>query len=159
MGNGTVETIRDVVYTRPAAFDLARTRQVAQELGRVNGELLAAGRPYLLIGFGRWGSSDPWLGIPVKWGQISGAKALVEATLPDRVIEASQGTHFFHNITGFGVSYFHVGPGAEPGIRWDMLEAQPACGGTDLVRNVRFDEPLQVKVDGRSGRGGVWLPG
>jgi hypothetical protein len=158
MGNGVVEDIRDVVYTKPEAFDLAATRTMADQLARLNGELAAGERPYLLIGFGRWGSSDSWLGIPVKWGQVSGARAIVEATLEERVIEASQGTHFFHNITSFGVGYFHVPAGADPGIRWGRLESTEAEHETEFLRHVRFENPILVKVDGRSGRGGVWLP-
>jgi hypothetical protein len=158
MGNGKVENIQDIVYTKPKEFDLAKTRSVADQLARVNSGLQAAGRPYLLIGFGRWGSSDPWLGIPVKWGQVSGARAVVEATLPERVIEASQGSHFFHNITSFGVSYFHVGRSEGSGIQWDWLESREAEYETELVRHIRLDRALIVKVDGRTGRGGIWLP-
>ena len=159
MGNGIARSVRDVVYTPPATFDPGRTREVAAELGRINASLVAEGRPYVLIGFGRWGSQDPWLGIPVKWGQIAGARAIVEATLPDRAIDASQGTHFFHNLSAFGVSYFHVGHHAAPAIAWDRLESRPAESGTSLLRHVRFEEPLTIKVDGRTGRGGIWLPG
>ena len=157
MGNGIVEGIRDVIYTRPKEFDLSRTQAIADELTRFNSELLAAARPYLLIGFGRWGSSDPWLGVPVKWGQVSGARAIVEATLADRVIEASQGTHFFHNITSFGVSYFHVTASADPGIRWDWLDSREAEQETDCLRHIHLDRPLTVKVDGRTGLGGIWF--
>ena len=94
----------------------------------------------------------------MKWGQVSGARAIVEATLEERVIEASQGTHFFHNITSFGVGYFHVPAGADPGIRWGRLESTEAEHETEFLRHVRFENPILVKVDGRSGRGGVWLP-
>jgi hypothetical protein len=158
MGNGIARDTRDVVYTRPQSFNLAKTRTLADELARVNSQLLAEKRPYLLIGFGRWGSSDPWLGVPVKWGQVCGARAVVEATLPERVIEASQGTHFFHNISSFGVSYFHVSRDADPGIRWDWLDAMEAERETELVRHVRLEKPLVIKVDGRMGRGGIWFP-
>lgn len=157
MGNGKVEGIRDVVYTKPKEFAFAKTQSMADQLARINTELLTIQRPYLLIGFGRWGSSDPWLGIPVKWGQISGARAIVEATLSERVTEASQGTHFFHNITSFGVSYFHVSEKAEPGIQWDWLESRKAEHETEFVRHIRLDQPLMVKVDGRTGCGGIWF--
>jgi hypothetical protein len=103
MGNGVVDSILDVVYVKPDTFEAKNTRAIAQEIERHNARLLDEGRPYLLIGFGRWGSSDPWLGIPVEWGQISGAKAIVEATLPQMNIEPSQGSHFFHNISSFHV--------------------------------------------------------
>jgi hypothetical protein len=123
----------------------------------LNSKLVARQRPYLLIGFGRWGSSDPWLGIPVKWGQVSGAKAVVEATSKTRLVEASQGSHFFHNITSFGVSYFHVGSSTDAGIQWDWLESKPAEFESEILRHLRLENPLLVKVDGRSGIGGIWF--
>ncbi len=156
MGNGVVDEIRDVVYARPETFEARHTRTVGQHMEKMNARLLDQDRPYLLIGFGRWGSSDPWLGIPVKWGQISGAKAIVEATRPDMMIEASQGSHFFHNISSFKVSYFSVPHDADPGIDWDWLGGCEVVAETEFVRHVRTAAPLLVKVDGRSGRGGVW---
>jgi len=156
MGNGTVETIRDVVYVRPDTFDAKHTRAIAGQLETLNAPLLAAGRPYLLLGFGRWGSSDPWLGIPVQWGQICGAKVIVEATLPQMSVDPSQGSHFFHNITSFEVSYFSVSHWREPGIDWGWLDSRRVEAETEFVRHVRLDEPLLVKVDGRTGRGAVW---
>jgi hypothetical protein len=156
MGNGIVDTIADVVYVKPGTFEARHTRRIVEQIEQMNGVLLTEERPYLLIGFGRWGSSDPWLGIPVKWGQICGARAIVEATRPDMMIEASQGSHFFHNISSFGVSYFSIWHESRPGIDWDWLDAMPAVSETEFVRMVRTDTPLLVKVDGRSGRGGVW---
>jgi hypothetical protein len=156
MGNGVVDTIEDVVYVRPGAFEPRHTRTVAGELERMNHPLLDASRSYLLIGFGRWGSSDPWLGIPVRWGQISGARVIVEATRPDMNVEASQGSHFFHNISSFEVSYFTVSHSHAPGIDWDWLEGNEVVRETDFVRHVRLSERLLVKVDGRTGRGAVW---
>jgi len=156
MGNGVVDTIRDVVYVKPSAFEPRFTRTVAEELERVNRPLLDESRPYLLIGFGRWGSSDPWLGIPVRWGQIAGARVIVEATRADMNVEASQGSHFFHNISSFEVSYFTVGHLRRPGVDWDWLESNEVVRETDFVRHVRLPEPLLVKVDGRSGRGAIW---
>jgi hypothetical protein len=153
MGNGTVETIADVVYVKPDVFDARHTRSIAAQLDGVNTELLRAGRPYLLIGFGRWGSSDPWLGIPVGWGEICGAKAIVEASLPNMMVDPSQGSHFFHNITSFRVSYFTVPHGSSRRIDWDFLAAQPAQRETELIRHVRLARPLLVRVDGRRGRG------
>jgi hypothetical protein len=159
MGNGTDSTIQDVVYVKPESFEARYTRAIARELEQVNAALLTAGRPYLLIGFGRWGSSDPWLGIPVNWGDICGAKAIVEATLPDMIVELSQGSHFFHNISSFHVSYFSVRHQAVPGIDWDWLNAQPAESETTYLRHVRLDDALVVKVDGRAGRGAIWHVG
>ena len=134
----------------------ARTREIAAEIAEINAALMDEERPYLLIGFGRWGSSDSWLGIPVDWGQICGAKVIVEATLPDMNVEASQGAHFFHNITSFRVSYLTVHHAAQPGIDWDWLAALPAVRESGFVRQVRLARPLLVKVDGRAGRGAVW---
>jgi len=111
---------------------------------------------YLLIGFGRWGSVDPSLGIPVNWADIACAKVIVEATLPDMNVEPSQGSHFFHNITSFQVSYFSIHHEKERGIDWEWLNARPAVSETEHVRHVRVDKPMRVKVDGRSGRGAIW---
>jgi hypothetical protein len=153
LGNGVIATIKDIVYVRPERFEARLTPAIARELEGLNQLLLDQERPYLLIGFGRWGSSDPWLGIPVQWGQISGARAVVEATLPDMDVEASQGSHFFHNLSSFRVCYFWVKHGREHGIDWAWLDAQPAERETEQVRHVRLAAPLTVKVDGRSGRG------
>jgi hypothetical protein len=156
MGNGVNQSIRDAVYVKPESFDPKHTPQIAAQLEQFNMPLLADERPYLLIGFGRWGSSDPWLGIPAKWGQICGARVIVEATLPNMVVELSQGSHFFHNITSFQVSYFSVDHHRRPGIDWDWLDAQEPVAETDLIRHVRLPDPLLVKVDGRTGRGAIW---
>ena len=153
MGNGVLGGLHDVVYVRPSTFESRLTRAVAAEVDAVNRRLVDEGRPYALLGFGRWGSSDPWLGIPVEWGQIGGARVLVEATLPAMDVEISQGAHFFHNLISFHVSYLavsHHGPGR---VDWGWLEGQPALGGGELVRHVRLESPLEAVVDGRTGRG------
>jgi hypothetical protein len=155
MGNGEVDSIRDIVYTMPDTFEARHTRAIAQELEALNRELVNESRPYLLVGFGRWGSSDPWLGIPVIWSQVSGAKAMVEATLEAMNVEPSQGSHFFHNLSSFEVSYFTVGHGKDLGIDWDWLARQEARSETQFVRHIRLDTPLKLRVDGRSGRGVV----
>jgi hypothetical protein len=156
MGNGVVGCIRDVVYVKPDTFEARHLRKIAAEIERINQSLVDKGRPCLLIGFGRWGSSDPWLGIPVEWGQISSAKVIVEATLPTMNVEPSQGSHFFHNMTSFGVSYLSVHHAGRPGINWNWLSRQEAVTDTDHVRHVRLKGPLLVKVDGRNGLGGIW---
>jgi len=156
MGNGIVEGINDVVYVKPVGFEARHTRQIAGELERLNAPLQDEGRPYLLIGFGRWGSSDPWLGIPVDWGQICGARVIVEATLPNMNVDPSQGSHFFHNISSFKVSYFSVRYDRDKPIDWDWLGAQEAVAETEFVRHVRLRSPLRVKVDGRTSRGAIW---
>jgi len=158
LGNGTAEGIRDVVFVDPDSFEARLTPAIAAELERINRGLLGEGRPYLLIGFGRWGSSDPWLGIPVRWDQIAGAKAIVEATLPQMSPDPSQGSHFFHNLSSFEIRYFTVRHGEGRGIDWDWLRRQPAVTRTDHVRHVRPPAPLSLKVDGRTRRGVVLRP-
>jgi len=155
LGNGVIGDIRDVVYVRPSGFDARHTRTIAAEVADANRRLLEAGRPYLLIGFGRWGSSDPWLGIPVGWGDVAGARVIVESTLPSMNVELSQGAHFFHNLISFGVPYLCVAHVAETGIDWRWLDAQPVEQEGAFVRHVRLDKALTVKVDGRRGRGAV----
>ena len=149
IGEGEVEGIRHVVYVRPGGFAAEATPAIAAELAGVNARL---GRtPYLLIGFGRWGSADPWLGIPVVWSQISGARAIVEGALPQMSPEPSQGSHFFHNLSGLGIPYFTVSdPG---GIAWEVLERMPAVEDLAYVRHVESPEALRVLVDGTSGQG------
>ena len=159
VGNRDREDIEDVVYVRPDRFDPARSREVAAEVAELNRALMDAGRPYVLIGFGRWGSADPWLGIPVVWGQVAGAKVLVEATLPQRRIDPSQGSHFFHNVSSLGVVVLSVGADETSDLRWEWLDALPSAAETRHVRHVRTERPLHVRVDGRSGRGFVRLRG
>jgi hypothetical protein len=153
MGNGIIDTIRDIVYTKPEVFESRHTRAIALEIEQLNRQLIIESRPYLLIGFGRWGSSDPWLGIPVAWSQVSGAKSIVEATLPNMNVEPSQGSHFFHNLSSFQISYFTVRHSGSLGIDWEWLATLDAIAETEWVRHVRLEEPLLVQVDGRSGRG------
>lgn len=159
MGNGVVESLRDVVYVKPEVFEARLTPRIAEELVTFNRKLQNARKPYLLIGFGRWGSSDSWLGIPVGWGHISGAKVIVEATLEGMNVEPSQGAHFFHNISSFRVSYFTVHHDSAAGIDWNWLAGQRVADETGLVRHVELDEPLLVKVDGRIGKGAIWHGG
>jgi hypothetical protein len=153
MGNGTADDIQDIVFVRPEKFSPVHTPAIAQQLESINRELRDQKRPFLLIGFGRWGSSHPSLGIPVDWSQISGARAIVEATLPEMNVELSQGSHFFHNLSSFRASYFMVQHGRHFGINWDWLNRQPVVHETELIRHVRPTERLSVRVDGRTARG------
>jgi hypothetical protein len=155
MGNGVAAGLRDVVYVRPDTFQPWLSRLVGTQVAAYNDVLLDQQRPYLLIGFGRWGSVDPSLGIPVAWGQICGARAIVEATLPNMNVDLSQGSHFFHNMASFRVSYFSVRHDGDDRLDWSWLAGQRAVAETDLVRHVRLDAPLLVKVDGRTGQGVV----
>jgi hypothetical protein len=124
-------------------------------VGRANARLAAAGRPYLLIGPGRWGTADRWLGIPVTWGQISAARAIVECELADMIVEPSQGTHFFHNLTSLGVSYLtaHGADGAV--VDWAWLDAQPVAEEDGWVRHHHLAEPVEVLVDVQAASGMV----
>jgi len=152
LGNGEIPFLKDIVYVRPEAFEAKHTPAIAQQLAQINRGMVNSKTPYLLIGFGRWGSADPWLGIPVTWGQISAAKVMVEATLENMNVELSQGSHFFHNISSFQVSYFSTRH-HDKHIQWDWLNQQPAVFETELVRHVQLPCCLTVRVDGRSGRG------
>jgi hypothetical protein len=157
LGNGR-EEVRDVVYVDPDSFEARLTPQVATEIESLNRPLVEAGRPYLLIGFGRWGSSDPWLGIPVRWDQIAGARGIVETTLPQMSPEPSQGSHFFHNLSSFSVLYFTVPHHEARAVDWDWLRKQEVVARTDHVRHVRARAPLALRVDGRTRRGVVSRP-
>ncbi|MCU0606614.1 MAG: PEP/pyruvate-binding domain-containing protein [Candidatus Edwardsbacteria bacterium] len=155
LGNG-VTTLADIVYVKPGSFDAAKTPQIAVEIGRINKQLKEQDRGYALIGPGRWGSSDPWLGIPVKFDQISRAKAVVEACLPTMNVDPSQGSHFFQNMTSLRIGYLTVPLDPARGrIDWDWLDAQPMIEETEHVRWVRPAAPVSVQLDGRSSRGAI----
>ncbi|MBZ0267575.1 PEP/pyruvate-binding domain-containing protein, partial [bacterium] len=158
MGNGEIETIRDVVFVNPETYDSANHVRIAQELEEMNARFLDSGEGYLLVGFGRWGSSDPWLGAPVTWGQISAARAIVEASLVSLPGDLSQGSHFFHNVTSFGVPYFTVRHDGGGRIDWDWLKGLPAASETANLRHVTLPQPLRVEVDGRTGLGLIRRP-
>ena len=137
MGNGTADDIQDIVFVRPDKFSPLHTPAIAQELESINRELRDQKRPFLLIGFGRWGSSHPSLGIPVDWSQISGARAIVEATLPEMNVELSQGSHFFHNLSSFRASYFMVQHGRQLRNQLGLAQPQPVVYETEFIRHVR----------------------
>ena len=153
LGNGTIDSLTDIVFVKPDSFQKENTRAIAAEISDINQKIVAEGRRYMLIGFGRWGSSDPWLGIPVDWGNISGVQVLVEATLPDMHVELSQGSHFFHNLTSLQLYYFSVPHTGSYAIDWAWLDGQEIVDETPFVRRVRLTTPLLVKVDGRRGKG------
>jgi CheY-like chemotaxis protein len=159
LGHGRIEDVRDLVVVDRHRFERGQSRQTAQEIARWNAELIALGAPYLLVGVGRWGSADPWLGIPVAWDQIAGARVIVEAGFRDLVVTPSQGTHFFQNLTSFNVGYFTVNPDAGEGdLDWAWLAAQPAVGETSCVRWLRLERPLLIQMDGRRGEGVILKP-
>jgi CheY-like chemotaxis protein len=156
LGNGRIEGIRDLVVVDFQRFERAKSREAAAEVGRLNGQLLSSRTPYLLIGVGRWGSRDPWLGIPVTWDQVSGARVIVEAGLRDLKVTPSQGSHFFQNLTSFNVGYFTID--AEDHLDWSWLDARPDQGHEAHVRHLRLDEPVLVKMNGRKGEGVILKP-
>ncbi|MCB2211690.1 PEP/pyruvate-binding domain-containing protein [bacterium] len=153
LGNGIARNVEDVVYVKPDTFTAAKTPQIAQEIDKINLSLMRDKRPCLLIGFGRWGSSDSWLGIPVVWSQISSASNIVEVTTPEMNVDLSQGSHFFHNLSSFQVNYFAVSHDSPNVVDFDWLNTREVVQETDFVRHVRLKKPLCIKVDGRSARG------
>jgi hypothetical protein len=153
LGNGVVDTIKDIVYVKSEGFDLKNTHDIVPELEHFNNKLLMASKPYALIAIGRLGTTDPWLGIPVRWGQICGAKVIVEATQENARVELSQGSHYFHNIINLSVKYFLLPFSSPYTIDWVWLDKQEVVEETRFVRHVKVTNPLLVKVDGRSGRG------
>ncbi len=159
LGNGRVEDLRDIVVVDFHRFERSRSHEVAQGIAHFNAVLTNEGRPYVLIGVGRWGSNDPWLGIPVQWDEISGARLIVEAGFRDFRVTPSQGSHFFQNLTAFQVGYFTVNPDAGEGfVDWEWLNAQPAVGEQGCVRHLRLSSPLVCVMNGRTSRGLIFKP-
>ena len=157
LGHGIDNDVTDVMYVKTDdSFTAMNNPAIACEIERMNRKFLAEGRNYVLVGPGRWGSSDPWLGIPVKWPHISAAKVIVEAGLKNYRVDPSQGTHFFQNLTSFGVGYFTINTYMGDGLfRKDVLDAMPAVEETQYVRHVRFDRPLRIMMDGKKQEGVV----
>ena len=164
MGFGVMQDVADIVYVKPESFDAAKTREIAREVGALNAALA---RPYVLIGPGRWGTADPWLGIPVQWKEISHARVLIEASPEWFHVEPSQGTHFFQNITSLHLGYLTIEPGGGSGraegewdfLDWDWLAAQPPAAETAHLRHLAFDRPLTICLDGKGGSGVIAKPG
>lgn len=159
LGHGLMDNVRTVVYVKPSTFDRMRNPEVALEVEKLNARLTEENEPYVLVGPGRWGSSDFSLGVPVKWPQIAGARLIVETAMPGYRIEPSQGTHFFQNLTSFGVGYFTVDPDGGNGcFDVDFLDSCPAIYESDAIRMVRFDSPLYIAINGSKRRGIVAKP-
>ena len=159
LGNGILKEIRDFVYIKPESFDAAKSPEIATRLEVLNEKFLAEKKNYILVGPGRWGSSDPWLGIPVRWPQISAARVIVESGLEHFRIDPSQGTHFFQNLTSFNVGYFTINPYINEGV-FDVtyLDSQPAATEDEYIRHVRFEKPFRVEIDGKKNIGVVFKP-
>lgn len=159
LGHGIYNDIYDIVYVKPEHFDSSNNVKIAEEIGALNRWMTEANRPYVLVGPGRWGSSDHWLGIPVKWPQISNARIIVEAGQSDYRIDPSQGTHFFQNLTSFGVAYLTINPYRNDGsYNLEFLNSQAAEHETDFIRHIHFDRPIIGMIDGRSSKGVVLKP-
>ena len=160
LGNGRIEDLHDVVVVDFHRFERVRSQEVAEGVARMNAKLNENGTPYVLIGVGRWGSNDPWLGIPVEWDEIAGARVIVEAGFRDFRVTPSQGSHFFQNLTAFQVGYFTVNPDVGEGfVDWQWLGTQDAIEEVGCVRHLRFDAPLLVVMNGKNSRGMLFKPG
>ncbi len=162
LGHGICEDVADVVYVKyDDTFTAMNNPDIAREIEKINKTFLDEGRSYVIVGPGRWGSSDPWLGVPVKWPHISASKVIVEVALKNYRVDPSQGTHFLQNITSFGVGYFTIDtnrPGEGGLFAKELLDAMPAVEETQYVRHVRFDKPLRILMDGKKSKGVVQLP-
>lgn len=159
LGYGTITNVSDFVYVKPEQFKASDSKEIALEIEKVNETFIREGRNYVLTGPGRWGSSDPWLGIPIKWPQISMARVIIESGLENYHIDPSQGTHFFQNLTSFRVGYFTVNPHFNEGFYdIDYLNAQPAHYEDKHIRQVRFKYPFKIQIDGRHNKGVIFKP-
>jgi len=159
LGNGTIQGLYDVVYVKTEAFKAENNGKIVEVIARLNEKFLQENKNYILIGPGRWGSSDSWLGIPVKWAQISAARIIIEAGLDNYRIEPSQGTHFFQNLTSFGVGYFTINPYSGDGFYdYNFLSEQEAVFENEYIRHLQFEKPLIVKIDGQKNLGIIFKP-
>jgi len=154
LGNGVIQDIFDVIYVKPESFKAAKSSEIALHVEEINNKFLEADKNFILIGPGRWGSSDPWLGIPVKWPQISAARLIIESGLENYRIDPSQGTHFFQNLTSFQVGYFTINPFVNDGFYdVDYLNKFDAEFENEFIRHIKFKKPLIIKIDGRKNKG------
>jgi hypothetical protein len=166
LGHGENREIRDIIYVAGDRWEARHNKAIAREVETINSRLEDEDRIYMLIGPGRWGTADEWLGVPVRWAQVSRARVIVEASPEGYAVEPSQGTHFFHNIAAHNVGYLTLPPGADKAdpaqelfMDWQWLDSQPAFVETDYLRHIRLETPLTVVLDGRKGRGIVAKPG
>jgi hypothetical protein len=158
LGNGSSKDIADIVYVNPETFDPARTIEIAAEIGRINKKLVQQNRKYLLIGPGRWGSADRWLGIPVTWHDISGVGAIIETTIENLKADPSQGSHFFQNITSLGIGYLTTAPSDSDFIDWQWLRSMPTEAEARYLNHARLENPLTLKIDGKKSRAVILAP-
>lgn len=159
LGNGVFKGIKDIVYIKPESFNAAHSEKIAVDIEKLNQLFVKHGSGYVLIGPGRWGSSDPWLGIPVKWAQISAARLIVESGLKNFRIDPSQGTHFFQNVTSFRVGYFTINPFNKEGYYdVDWLDKQNVVFEDEYIRHIIFEKPLEIMIDGKRHKGVIMKP-
>ena len=157
IGNGYYDDIKDIIYVDPENFDLKESMQIAREIGTFNKILAQEGRRCILIGFGRIGTADRWLGIPLTWEQMSQSLIIVEVERRELRPEPSLGSHFFHNLTATGMGYFHVPFAGDHGtIDWQWLISQPVLQQTKYVKLIRREEAFKVKIDGRNFQGVIY---
>jgi hypothetical protein len=150
LGNGEIRDIRDVIFVDTDAFSKLKTIEMAAEIEHLNNLMIKANRQYILIGPGRWGSRDRFVGIPVNWSQISNAKIIVEVSLANYPLDSSLGSHFFHNVTSMNIGYFSVQHSSPTDfVRWDMLNSQKIIHKTNFFKHVQFNKPLTILMDGR----------
>jgi hypothetical protein len=152
LGHGSSKDVADILYVRPDTFDPARTVEIAAEIGRINKKLVQQNCKYLLIGPGRWGSADRWLGIPVSWHDISGVGGIIETTSENLKADPSQGSHFFQNITSLGIGYLTISQDSSNFIDWQWLQSLPTAEETTYLNHVKLDNPLTIKIDGKKSR-------
>jgi hypothetical protein len=155
-GKWKYDSISDIVYVKPQEFQRNATEQMAEEIGRINAVLSREKRPYLLIGPGRWGSADRWLGIPVQWRNISGVGAIIELKNSQIHADPSQGSHFFQNITSLGIPYITVVEDSDDSLNWKRMEAYASVQETRHIRHVRLDHPLTIKIQGKKSTGVIY---
>jgi len=159
LGNGSFKGIQDLIYIKPESFNPANNKKISVVIDNLNSSFIKQGTGYVLIGPGRWGSTDPWLGIPVKWAQISAARIIIESGLKNYRIDPSQGTHFFQNLTSFGVGYFTINPFVNEGYYdVEFLNSMPAIYEDSYIRHVRFEKPISIMIDGKRHRGVIMKP-
>ena len=158
LGNGVVKGIKDIIYVKPDNYELSQNPRIVPQIRELNRKMIDDNTRYILIGPGRWGSSDPWLGIPVEWSDISGAKTIVETPVEERSIDPSQGAHFFHNMVAAKTSYFTLTQANSGIIDWKFMEDIPALEEMDNIRHIHFDTPIEIQIDGKNGEGLILKP-
>ncbi len=160
LGNGIIKNVADFVYIKPESWNASKSAEIALDIEALNERFLAEKKNYVLVGPGRWGSSDPWLGIPVRWPQISAARVIIESGLENYRIDPSQGTHFFQNLTSFHVGYFTINPHIREGFYdLEFLRSCPAFYEDNFIRHIRFDSAVKIEIDGKKNVGVIYKPG